>query len=71
MRKETYTILIDAVVSVAVVAVGIWVLPEYRDFALAVVAALQAVAGALVVEFRNERKIAALRTEVRSLTGRR
>ena len=67
MSKSTLTIIVDAVVSVAVVAVGIWVVPEYRDFALAVVASLQAVAGALVVEFRGERKIAALKMEIKRL----
>lgn len=67
MSKELWTIIIDAIVSVGVVGVGIWVAPEYRDFALAAVASLQAVAGALVVHFRSERKIAALSTEIKRL----
>ena len=70
MRAETWTIVADAVVSVAIVAVGIWVAPQYREFALAIVAALQGVAGALIVEFRAERKVRAVKTEIRSLMGR-
>ena len=70
MRAETLTIIIDAAVSVGIVAVGIWVAPEYRDFALAAVAALQAVAGALVVEFRSQRRTEAFRAEMSKWMGR-
>jgi hypothetical protein len=56
---------------VVVIAVGIWVLPEYQELAYAVVAALQGVAGALVVEFRGQRREAAIETRIETLTGRR
>lgn len=63
MSKELWTVIIDAVVSVATIAVGIWVVPEYSELALAIVAALQGVAGALVVEFRSQRRDAETRAE--------
>lgn len=63
MSKELWTIIIDAVVSVTTIAVGIWVAPEYSELALASVAALQGVAGALVVEFRGQRRDAQTRQE--------
>ena len=71
MSKEAWTVVADAVASVVIVAVGVWVAPEYRDFALATVAALQAVAGALIVEFRSARKVDALQTEIKALRRQR
>lgn len=71
MSGELWTVVIDAVVSVATVAVGLWVLPQYQEFALAIVAALQGIAAALVVHFRSERKIGALETRAKKLELRR
>ena len=60
LSKSVWTLFIDAVVSVAGPAIVIWVAPEYLDFALIAVAALQSVAVGLVVHFAAEDKIAAL-----------
>jgi len=70
MSRELWTVIIDAVVSIAIMAIGIWVAPEYREFALAVVAALQGIAAALIVHFVAERKVSAMRMEIQSLLGR-
>lgn len=70
MTPELWTAIVDAVVSIAVIAVGIWIAPEYRDFALAIVAALQGVAAALITNFVAERKIAALRADIHELRSR-
>ena len=67
MRNELLTVIVDAVASVILAAIGIWIVPEYREFALLVVAALQGIAAALVVYFVSERKIAALRTTIKQL----
>jgi len=70
MSKELWTVVIDAAATVAVGAVGLWIVPEYRDFALTVIGAFQVIAAAFVLEFRTERKIAALRADVRMLKRR-
>ena len=64
MSKELLTIIVDAVVSVAVAAIGIWVVPEYTEFALTAVLALQGVAVGFVGYFAQERKIEQLRATV-------
>ena len=70
MTRELWTVVVDAVVSVGIAAAGIWVAPEYLDFALTTVAALQAVASGMVVYFVQERKIEALRTEIQQVSQR-
>ena len=67
MSRELWTAIVDAVISIAVMAIGLWVAPEYVEFALAIVAALQGVAAALIVHFVGERKIAALKAEVQRI----
>ena len=68
LSKGLWTIIIDAVVSVAGAAIGIWVVPERLDFALIAVAALQSVAVGLVVHFAAQEKIAALEQRVEIFT---
>jgi hypothetical protein len=70
-KQQLFTVIADAVFSIAAIVIGFWVAPEFRDVALAIVAVLQGLAAALIAYFAVERKIAALRAEVRSLTGRR
>ena len=64
-KSALWTIIIDAVVSVVIIAVGIWIAPEYREFALAIVSALQGIAAALVAYFLGDAKLEELRTELR------
>ena len=70
MSKELVTVLIDAVATIAIAAIGIWVVPEYKEFALTVVGALQPATLAVVLHFRSERKIESVNAQIRSLTGR-
>jgi hypothetical protein len=69
-KQQLWTIILDAVVTVATVAIGIWVQPEYLELAIAIAVSLQGVAAALIVYYAAERKIAALEAEVRSYLGR-
>ena len=67
MSSELLTVIIDAVVSVILAAIAIWIAPQYREFAALVITALQGIAAAVVVHFIAERKIAALRTTIKQL----
>ena len=62
-KKQLWTIILDALATVAAVAIGIWVKPEYLELAIAVAVSLQGIAAALIAYFAVE----TLRAEVRSL----
>jgi hypothetical protein len=69
-KQQLWTVILDAVATVATVAIGIWVQPEYLELAIAIAVSLQGVAAALIVYYAAERKIEALEAEVRSYQGR-
>ena len=67
MTPELWTVIIDFAATLAAGVVGFWVAPQYREFAVGIIAGLQGVAAAFVVHFRSERKIAALGVEIKML----
>ena len=71
MSNELWTVIIDVGVSVAIEVVTLWVAPDYQTLAHTVVAGLQAVAVGFVMEFRGQRKIAALAAQIKTLANRR
>ena len=71
MTKELWTVIVDAVVSAATLAIGFWLAPEYRDISLAFLAIAQSVAAALIAHFVSERKIKSLQAEIKAVRSLR
>ena len=66
-KRELLILIVDALGTAASLVIGIWLAPEYLEFALQIVVLLQLVAGGLIAYFVVERKIAALAAEVKRL----
>ena len=60
LSKGFWTEIIAQVVAVAIIIITQFVAPEYLELALALVAAIEGIAAALVVHFAAEAKIARL-----------
>ena len=69
-KRELLILIVDAIATAASLVIGIWIAPEYLEFALEIVVLLQLVAGGLIAYFVVERKIAALAAELMRLQKR-
>ena len=66
-KRELLILIVNALGTAASLVIGIWLAPEYLEFALQIVVLLQLVAGGLIAYFVVERKIEALAAEVKRL----
>jgi len=69
-KRELLILIVDAIATALSLVFGLWLAPEYLEFALEIVVLLQLVAGGLIAYFVVERKIAALAAELMRLQKR-